>query len=105
MSGQVGGGDGQVEIPIVGDTVGVREGQLGGGGWLELVIHGPTVTEFIKYLSNVPLTPPSPPAGSAQIRFAEEGGEISPQFEPVVPLSRPLTRVRLGGTQRVGSSA
>ena len=57
VSGQVGGGDGQVEIPIVGDTVGVREGQLGGGGWLELVIHGPTVTEFIKYLSNVPPPP------------------------------------------------
>ena len=45
------------------------------------------------------------PAGGAEIRFAEEGGEISPQFEPLLPLSRPLAGVRLRGTQRVGSSA
>ena len=77
--------------------------ELGGGGGLELVIHGPTVTNLIKYLSKVPLS--APPAGSAQIRFAEEGGEISPQFEPLLPLSRPLPGVGLGGAERVGSSA
>ena len=78
--------------------------ELGAGAGLELVIHGPTVTKLIKSLSNVAPSPP-PPAGSAQIRFAEEGGEIPPQFEPLLPLSRPLAGVRLGGAQRVGSSA
>ena len=58
MSRQVGGGDGQIEISIVGNTVRVSEGQLGGGGGLELVIHGPTVTNLIKYLS---VMFPSPP--------------------------------------------
>ena len=45
------------------------------------------------------------PAGGAEIRFAEEGGEISPQFEPLLPIGRPLAGVGLGGAERVGGSA
>ena len=101
MASQVGGGDGQIEISIVGNTV--RLTQLGAGAGLQLVVHCPTVANLIRYLSNVASHPP--PAGSAEIRFAEEGGEMSPQFEPFLPVSRPLSGVGLRGAQRVGSSA
>ena len=53
MSRQVRRGDGQIEISIVGNTVGVGVIELGTGAGLELVIHGPTVTKLIKSLSNV----------------------------------------------------
>ena len=83
--------------------MGVGERELGAGTGLELIHgHGPTVTNLIKYPSAGGLTPP--PAGSAQIRFTEEGGEIPPQFEPVGPVC-PLPGVGLGGTQRVRGSA
>lgn len=103
MAREVRGGDGQIEVSVVGDTV--RLTQLGAGGGLELVVHCPTVTNLIKHLTTA--RPTAPPAGGAEIRFAQEGGEIPPQFEPLLPLgpSRPLAGVRLGGAQRVGSSA
>ena len=43
------------------------------------------------------------PAGATQVRLAQEGRELPPQFEPA-SLGRPLTWVRLGGGERVWGS-